>query len=132
MTFLTRFVLCVIVSRDTKCEKASFLVLVSVCLCKTLSLNGFPQQRGGDLLWDSDKADQMPELLQMTMLIRANSTHIRPSFILIPDQQTQFRNNPVLVITENPDCLVMEGVLNTPGVLPSLNTPDSAIEGLYN
>lgn len=74
MTSLTRFVLCMIASRDTKCEagaKASFLLLVSVCFCKTFSLHVFPQQRGRDLLRDSNKADQMPKLLQMAMLFRA-------------------------------------------------------------
>lgn len=75
MTSLTRFVLCVIASRDTKCEagaEVSFLVFMSVFLCKMFSLHVFPQQRGRDLLRDSDEADQMPKLFQMTMLFRAN------------------------------------------------------------
>lgn len=52
MTFLSRFVFCVITNRDTKCEAAAeavSLVLVSVCLCKMFSLNVYLQQRGRDL-----------------------------------------------------------------------------------
>lgn len=75
MTSLTRFVLCVIANRDTKCEagaNGSFLVLVSVCLCKMFSLH----VRRKDLLRDFNKADQTPKLLNNDYAVSGQLTQL--------------------------------------------------------